>query len=159
MTLLRTLAFTIAATLSPALAQGVTVWGGVGTQLGGEFILSPTVTLGLSTDVGRLQGVQFGVRGSAGLGVIPVDGGPFPLLEADVLVSGSNGGLNLYGGPSVGTIAGALILVGGVGGVRGSFGNGNWGWFTEGRLRYAFSTTNNGGLVVPSASLGVTYRF
>lgn len=159
MTLMRTLAFVLASTLSPALAQGATVWGGLGT----EAYLVPTATLGLSAGLGSLGGVQIAARGTAGLALWfdSAAPGPLTLLGADLLLSGQTGPLNVYGGPGVAFVpGGGVLMVGAVGGVQGRFGSGPWGWFAEGKLRYAFAPGGgSGGLALPGANLGVTYRF
>ncbi|WP_309571390.1 hypothetical protein [Deinococcus sp.] len=146
------------ARLSPALAQSMTLWGGMGT----DAYFVPTATLGLSARVGQLGGAQVSVRGTAGLGVLPIPDatGPLTLLAADVLFSGATGPLNAHGGPGVAFVPGvSAVLVGVAGGVQGRFGQGAWGWFAEGKLRYAFSTAGGCGLVLPGADLGVRYRF
>lgn len=145
---------------SSALAQSITVWGGLGT----EAYFVPTATLGLSADVAQFSGVRVGVRGSAGLALLPFEAsapGPLTLLGADVLFSGASGPLNAYGGPSVAFVpgGGGVVMVGAVGGVQGQFGAGALGWFAEGKLRYAFASGVGTGLVLPGATIGVTYRF
>ena len=158
MTWKRILALTLVATLTPASAQGVTAWGGLGT----EAYLVPTATLGLSADLGQFSDVKVGVRGTAGLALwfdssAP---GPLTLLGADVLFSGATGPLNVYGGPGVAFVpGGGVLMVGAVGGLKGQFGAGSLGWFAEGKLRYAFAAGQGTGLVLPGANLGITYRF
>lgn len=84
-----------------------------------------------------------------------------PFVNVDLLLSGGGRGLRAYGGPSVGTIPGFAILLGGVGGVRGDFGAGPWGYFAEAKARVGFGAAGGGGtvLVLPGVNLGVTYRF
>lgn len=136
-----------------------TIWGGVGT----EFYVLPGVMIGASAPVGRLGKVNLAVRASAEALLIPLPdaNGPLPFVNVDLLLSGSGRGLRAYGGPSVGTIPGFAILLGGVGGVRGDFGVGPWGYFAEAKARVGFGAAGGGGtvLVLPGVNLGVTYRF
>ncbi|MFC3835470.1 MULTISPECIES: hypothetical protein [Deinococcus] len=172
MTLLRTLAFTVVASLSPALAQGVTVWGGVGT----EAFFSPQATLGLSATAEHLGRVAVDVRGLGSLIALSVGSDPALAysVTADVLFSGNGSGLNVYGGPSVGVLGdlsgpslAPVWLFGGVGGIKGSFGSGSYGWFAEARARIAYSGTQTSSsfneslpfLPVAGLAVGVTYRF
>ncbi|WP_412028586.1 hypothetical protein [Deinococcus yunweiensis] len=170
MTLVRTLAFTAAATLSPALAQSVTVWGGVGTEL---FIV-PGVRLGLSAPVGQVSGLNMAVRGTAGVLVLPLpgdsvdsngnlSGGVFPLPlvtgDLDLLLSRDRSGVGFYGGPSVGTVAGAAWLFGGVAGYTNTFGSSNWGYYVEAKVRGAILPAADGAGISPGVHLGLTYRF
>lgn len=168
MTLVRTLAFTAAATLSPALAQSVTVWGGVGTEL---FIV-PGVRLGLSAPVGQVSGLNMAVRGTTGVLVVPLVGDPapgtqsggvlpFPLVtgDLDLLLSRDRSGVGFYGGPSVGTVAGAAWLFGGVAGYTNTFGSSNWGYYLEAKVRGAILPAADGAGISPGVHLGLTYRF
>ncbi|GGO24165.1 hypothetical protein [Deinococcus humi] len=136
-----------------------TVWGGVGTEL---YVL-PGVLLGASAPIGHLGGVNLALRASAEAVIVPVADlpGPLPFVNVDLLLSGSGRGLRAYGGPSVGTIPGFAILLGGVGGVRGDFGAGPWGYFAETKARVAFGAAGGSGamLVLPGVNLGITYRF
>ncbi|MFC3835469.1 MULTISPECIES: hypothetical protein [Deinococcus] len=167
MTLLRTLAFAAAATLSPALAQNVTMWGGLGTEL---FIV-PGVRLGLSAPVGQVSGLNMAVRGTAGVLVVPLVGDPapgtqsggvlpFPLVtgDFDLLLSRDRSGVGFYGGPSVGTVMGQAWLFGAVAGYTNTFGSGTWGYYVEGKLRGIVGPADLRG-VSPGLHLGVTYRF
>ncbi|CAM4444781.1 hypothetical protein [Deinococcus marmoris] len=143
----------------PPAPDRFTVWGGVGT----EFYVLPGVMIGASAPVGRLGKVNLAVRASAEALLIPLPdaNGPIPFVNVDLLLSGSGRGLRAYGGPSVGTIPGFAILLGGVGGVRGDFGAGPWGYFAEAKARVGFGAAGGGGtvLVLPGVNLGVTYRF
>lgn len=142
-------------------ADRFTVWGGVGTEL---YVL-PGVTLGASAPVARVGNVNLALRAGAEAILIPLADapGPLPIVNADLLLSPSGGGrgLQVYGGPSVGTVLGYAWLLGGVAGVRGDFGAGPWGYFAEGKARMLFIGTGDGGaaLFTPGINLGVTYRF
>ncbi|MDV6373361.1 hypothetical protein [Deinococcus arenicola] len=142
--------------LTPA-SDRFTVWGGVGT----EFYLLPGVMLGASVPVGRLDGIDLGIRASAEATIIPLPDatGPIPFVNVDLLFSGSGRGLRAYGGPSVGTVLGYAWLLGGVGGVRGDFGAGPWGYFAEAKARVLYAGGGGGALFAPGVNLGVTYRF
>ncbi|QFP77511.1 hypothetical protein [Deinococcus sp. AJ005] len=136
-----------------------TVWGGVGT----EFYVLPGVMIGASAPIGHLGKVNLALRASAEALLIPLPdaNGPLPFVNVDLLLSGGGRGLRAYGGPSVGTIPGFAILLGGVGGVRGDFGAGPWGYFAEAKARVGFGAAGGGGvaLFLPGVNLGVTYRF
>lgn len=138
-----------------------TVWGGLGTEL---YVL-PGVTIGASAPLGRVGNVNLALRAGAEAILIPLADapGPLPIVNAALLLSPSGGGrgLQVYGGPSVGTVLGYAWLLGGVAGVRGDFGAGPWGYFAEGKARMLFIGTGDGGaaLFTPGINLGVTYRF
>ncbi|WP_189071521.1 hypothetical protein [Deinococcus sedimenti] len=140
---------------TPTPSGGVQVWGGVGT----EVYLLPTLSLGLSADVAQLPSGTLSVRGTASATLIPLPDvtGPIPVVGADLLFRGNRAGLNVYGGPSVGTILGAAWLLGGVVGVQGPLGQGNWGYFGEVKARYL--VVPGQGVFAPGVNLGVTYRF
>ncbi len=136
-----------------------TVWGGVGTEL---FVL-PGAMIGASAPVGRLGRVNLALRASAEAIVVPAADvpGPLPFVNVDLLMLAGGRGVRAYGGPSVGTIPGFAVLLGGVGGVRGDFGAGPWGYFAEAKARVVFGAAGGGGTVpvLPGLNLGVTYRF
>ncbi|MVN86082.1 hypothetical protein GO986_04820 [Deinococcus sp. HMF7620] len=147
-----------------AAAQGtspdarLTLWGSVGT----EAYIAPGVSLGLSAPLGQIGSFQTTLRGTAGLYILPIAdlNGPLPLVNADVLFSGTAGQVNVYGGPSLGTLAGAVWFAGVTGGVRGQFGESNLGWFSEARVRAGF-VPGSGTPLLPlvGGGFGLTYRF
>lgn len=134
---------------------GVQVWGGLGTD---AYIL-PTLSLGLSADVVRQPQMTVAVRGGASLTLLPLPDatGPVPVYSAEVLLRGKEPGMNLYGGPSIGNIAGLAWVLGGVAGVQGPLGQGNWGYFGEFMARYLLGVGEV--VLLPGVNLGVTYRF
>ena len=145
---------TAAAQTTPA-PGGVQVWGGLGTD---AYIL-PTISLGLSADVVRQPQMTVAVRSGASLTLLPLPDatGPVPVYSAEVLLRGNEPGMNLYGGPSVGNIAGLAWVLGGVAGVQGPLGQGNWGYFGELKARYLLGAGEV--VLLPGVNLGVTYRF
>lgn len=163
--LTRTLALALALTTAAASAQTdptrdrFTVWGGLST----EFYALPGVMVGASVPVGRVGGMNLGLRGSTEAILLPAADVPGPLtfVNVDLLLSGSGRNLRAYGGPSVGTLLGFAWLLGGVGGVRGDFGGGPWGYFAEAKLRFLYGAASDGGGTVfaPGLNVGVTYRF
>ncbi|MBZ9714579.1 hypothetical protein [Deinococcus multiflagellatus] len=140
-----------------AQTTGLTVWGGAGT----EAYIAPGLTLGLSAPVGQIAGLNAELRGSASVYLLPLPDvtGPLSTINADLLFSGNSGNVNLYGGPSVGYAVGGLWLVGATGGLRGQFGGGNVGWFSEARFRAMFDTANFIPFPLAGGAFGVTYRF
>ncbi|NTX99672.1 hypothetical protein [Deinococcus sp. JMULE3] len=139
-----------------AAQTGVQVWGG----LGPDAYIMPTASLGLSADVARFGGLTASVRGGASLSVlllVPDATGPVPTYSAELLLRGNEPGMNLYGGPSVGNIAGLAWILGGVAGVQGPLGQGNWGYFGELKARYLLGVDQP--VLLPGVNLGVTYRF
>jgi hypothetical protein len=143
---------------SAPASERLTLWGGVASEL---YVL-PGVMIGASAPVGRLGNVNLALRAGAEAIIIPVADipGPLPVVNVDLLLSGRGRGLQVYGGPSVGTVLGAAWLLGGVAGVRGSFGAGPWGYFAEGKARVLYvGAEGRGALFTPGLNLGVTYRF
>ncbi|WP_157451703.1 hypothetical protein [Deinococcus aquatilis] len=142
---------------TPAPKEPVTVWGSLST----EFFILPSLSAGVSVGVGQAGPASLSVRGMADLTYVPLPDVTTPLLPligADLLFSGLVGNLTVYGGPGVGTLLGQAFWVSGTAGLRNTFGNSRWGFFSEVRGRYAFDLAGNG-FLSPGTRLGLTYRF
>lgn len=145
------------ASAQPTQRESVTIWG----SLASEFLVLPGLSAGLSVGVGQLGGASVSVRGMADVIFVPlpdVNVPIVPLVGADLLFSGPAGNVTVYGGPGVGTVLGEVFWVSGTAGIRNTFGDSRWGYFTELKGRYLFDTAGTG-LLSPGTRLGLTYRF
>lgn len=139
--------------------DGVTVWGGVSSEL----IIVPTLYGAVSVPAGAAA-PNLLVRG--GLQYVG-----YTALGADLLFSAGPRGV--YGGPSAAVIFGENSgwLAGGVLGYRNTFGGSRLGFFVEGKARYLFlndavtpnyppgSPAQDFRFVSPGVGFGLTYRF
>ncbi|KQQ99360.1 hypothetical protein [Deinococcus sp. Leaf326] len=148
----------VLASAAPAPApDGVTLWGGLSSEL---YILSG-LTAGLSVPVFQTPALTVSVRGALDLVLVPLPDLPVaaaPLIGADLLLSTRSRGVNVYGGPGAGTLLGLVSWVGGTAGLRGTFStDGRWGYFGEFKGRYFLDS--DVGIFSPGARFGLTYRF